>query len=123
MAINEPPCKAAWVVEKRQPYGRSQQCDTMRRQDPQGHAVPRTSHAQRALPNARRHQHWAAHRSGVGAFKSGQLEGRPVFCKGETGGEVASPVATRVQGTVPQYYEIMPSCFIFQTGLASVAAT
>jgi hypothetical protein len=80
----------------------------MRGQDANGHTVQGTSHAQWALPDARRGEHWAPHRGRLGTFKRSQLETRPVFCKGETGREVASQVAARVQGTVPRYYGIVP---------------
>ena len=80
----------------------------MRGQDAKGCSVQGTSHAQRALPDARRGEHWATHLGRLGAFKAGQFETRPVFCQGETGGEVASPVAARLQGTVPRYNGIVP---------------
>ena len=70
--------------------------------------MQRASHAQREMPNARRRQHGATHKERLGPFKAGQLETRPVFCKGETGGEDASPVSARVQGTVPRHYGIVP---------------
>jgi len=70
--------------------------------------VQRTSHAQRALPDARRDQHGATHRERLGPFKAGQLETWSVFCEGEAGGEVSSPIAAGVQGTVPRYYRIVP---------------
>jgi len=80
----------------------------MRGQDAKGCSVQGTSHAQRALPDARRGEHWATHLGRLGAFKAGQFETRPVFCQGETGREVASPVAARLQGTVPRYYGVVP---------------
>jgi len=80
----------------------------MRGQDAKGCSVQGTSHAQWALPDARRGEHWATHLGSLGAFKAGQFETRPVFCQGETGREVASPVAARLQGTVPRYYGVVP---------------
>jgi len=80
----------------------------MRRQDAKGHIVQGASHAQRALPDARRLKHGTTHKERLSPFNAGQLETRPVFCKSETGGEVASPVAARVQGTVSRYYGIVP---------------
>jgi hypothetical protein len=100
--------KATWVAEKRQSSWGSKHCSPMRGQDAKGHTVQSTSHAQWALPDARRRQHWAAHWGRLGAFKAGQLETRSVFCRSENGGEVASQADPRVQGTVPRYYGIVP---------------
>jgi len=43
----------------------------MRGQDAKGYTVQGACHAQWALPNARRGQHWATHIGRLGAFKGG----------------------------------------------------
>jgi hypothetical protein len=65
----------------------------MQGQNPQGHTMPGTSHAQRALPDARRREHGTTHQYGLDPFKASQLETRLLFGTVETPGKVAAPVA------------------------------
>jgi len=108
MASNEPHAKRRGWLKNGNPTGDPSTCTPMRCQDAQGRTVQGTSYAQRALPDARRRQHGATHQCRLGPFDAGQLETWPVFCEGEAGGEVASPIAARVHGTVPRYYGIVP---------------
>jgi hypothetical protein len=76
----------------------------MRRQDAKRCTLQGASPAQRSLSDARWHQHGTTHKERLGPFKAGELETRTVFCKGENGGEAASPVPAGVQETMQRHF-------------------